>query len=98
MATLSKLTPGQILYDVHSERMGNTTIRRQGVWKVRVIEVYEDHAVVSWNGNPPRKYRERDIKPLRVKEPLKLNGHLKGCRRRTSLGWGEKCTCKSVSR
>lgn len=94
MATLSKLRPGDILYDVHSERAGNTTMRRQGEWTVRVIEVHDDHAMCSWNGNPATKYRERDLKKLRVKPAAKLNGHIRACPRSKGIwGWGNECKC-----
>jgi hypothetical protein len=68
---------GDVLYDYHSEQAGNTTMRRWGNWTVRVIEVnYEKRtALVSWNGNPPRKYYERQIcrlrrSPGKVRDPL----------------------------
>jgi hypothetical protein len=87
---------GDVLYDVHGERMGNTTMRRKGVWKVRVLSVEADHAVVSWNGNPPRKYWPRDFKSLRRSEPKKLNGHLKGCAGyHDGLAWNS-CVCDAI--
>jgi hypothetical protein len=62
---------GDVLYDVHSYRMGNTTMRSMGCWEVRVRSI--DHAkgtaVVSWNGNPPETWRRYQIAKLRRKEP-----------------------------
>jgi hypothetical protein len=67
-----KLQPGMVLYDVHSHKMGNTTMTSIGVWTVRVISV--DHekrkAICSWNGNPPMTYYERGIAKLKEKEPV----------------------------
>lgn len=49
------LKPGDLLYDCHRHKLGNTTIPVMGVWKVRVLEVnLEDQkALISWNGNTP---------------------------------------------
>jgi len=64
-----RIKVGDILYDVHSERLGNTTIRSVGVWRVKILEVHEDHAIVSWNGNSPQRYSRKQIARLRAKEP-----------------------------
>jgi hypothetical protein len=71
MATLSKLTVGQVLYDVHSTKMGYTTMRRKGCWRVvvKMVDPATQQALCSWNGNAPRWYSERDLKKLRVKKP-----------------------------
>lgn len=94
MAKFELIKAGDVLYDVHSERMGNTTMRRQGVWEVYVKEVHDGYAIVSWNGNPPQRYNRSQIDKLRKNEPKKLNGHVKGCR---GYGdgrmWGKTCTC-----
>jgi hypothetical protein len=58
------------LYDVHSYRMGNTTMRSVGVWNVHVLEVNEDRTILaSWNGNKAAKMYEADWKKLRLKKP-----------------------------
>ncbi len=71
-----KIKAGDTLYDVHSYRMGNTTIRTVGVWSVRVVEV--NHAtrcaLVSWNGNMPEMYSERTLTRLKTKEPVLERG------------------------
>lgn len=71
MATIAKLTPGQTLYELRRQKMGNTAVRRTACYEVRVIEVAGDgsHIIASWNGNAPRRYRESDVKKLRVKKP-----------------------------
>lgn len=93
MATLSKLKPGDVLYDVHSRRAGNTTTRVQSEWQVRVIEVHDDYALCSWNGNPPDKYSDAELRRFRVTPAKKLNGHVRSCRK--SGGWfaAMDCTC-----
>jgi hypothetical protein len=57
----SDVKVGDILHDVHTERMGNTTMRREGHWTARVTEVAEDGswAMASWNGNPAKRYRNQ---------------------------------------
>jgi hypothetical protein len=71
MAAFDKIKPGDVLYDVHRQRMGNTTMARLGCWSVRVIEVNREErtALCSWNGNPPSTYREHSIKRLRRSKP-----------------------------
>lgn len=73
MATLSKLKPGQILYDKHKCKAGNTTLKRWGVWPVEVIEVHKNHIIASWNGNKSRKFYEAEIKKFLVKKPTVSN-------------------------
>lgn len=96
MATLEKIKVGDVLYDVHRTRAGNTTMTVQGIWEVYVKEVHidEGYALCSWNGNPATKYFGHGLSKLRTKEPKKLNGHLQGCRKRGGLAWGEDCTCE----
>jgi len=59
MIRVETLRVGDVLYDVHRERAGNTTATREGCWEVVVREVGVDDggrpwALLSWNGNPPR--------------------------------------------
>jgi len=70
MATLSKLKQGQVIYDKHKYKAGNTSLKKWGVWEVEVIEVHEDHIIASWNGNKARKFYEAEIKKLLVKKPI----------------------------
>ena len=43
---------GDILWDAHKQRAGNTRMTRLGNWRVDVLEVTAAGAWVSWNGNP----------------------------------------------
>lgn len=71
MATLSKIKPGQILWSVIRRKMGNTSMSTDSLHKVKVLEVDIEagFALVSWNGNAPTKYYERQLKSLKVNEP-----------------------------
>jgi hypothetical protein len=71
MADITKIKPGQVLYDKHKHKMGNTKMTTWGVWPVSVKEVDPDgkFIVASWNGNPPRRMYESTVKKLKVKEP-----------------------------
>lgn len=83
MPKFDTIKPGDILYDVHSYRMGNTKMRAQGCWEVRVIEVDAERrrALVSWNGNTPdwrpwfklEKYRRS--RPKRKEQPMTTPKH-----------------------
>jgi len=69
--SITKLKPGMVVYDAHSQKMGNTTMRTMGVWPVKIVEVHENSVIASWNGNPPRIYwaRSGGKFPWRANEP-----------------------------
>lgn len=71
MAAISRIKPGQTLYDVTKQQMGNTTLRRTAVFQVKVTEVDPDGKFVmaSWNANPARKYRPNQVAKWRVSKP-----------------------------
>lgn len=72
MASIHKIKPGQILYDVKGNS-GLYAFRSEiSVWPVLVEEVNIDqgYIIARWNVvNPPRKMFLNTIKTLRVKEP-----------------------------
>ena len=69
---LEKLKPGMVVYDVGRSKMGNTTIRTVGVWRVRIVSVDMDtrRVMASWNSNPPKTFYPREVAKWREKEPL----------------------------
>ena len=74
-ARIEDLVPDQVLYDYHMYTMGNTSIRTEGCWHVRVLEVDLEKrmALCSWNSNRARWYNERQIKEFRLaKKEAKL--------------------------
>lgn len=73
-----KIKAGMTLYDVHSQKMGNTTMRSVGVWFVQILSVDAEKrcATVIWNCNPPRVMSERKLSKLREKEPLLIRSSL----------------------
>ncbi len=56
---------GDKLWDVHRQKMGNTTMSETCSWPVEVISIDENGAMVRWNYNSPRRYSRRDIERLR---------------------------------
>ena len=72
MASISKIKPGQTLYDV-KRTTGLAAFRRKWeVWPVAVDEVNIEggYIVARWNiYNPPRKMYYDSIKKLRVSPP-----------------------------
>lgn len=70
--SFDRVKAGDVLYDVHSVRMGNTTMRRLGCWcvEVREIDTVNARALVSWNGNPEQWWHASRIRRLR-RTPLK---------------------------
>lgn len=61
---LEKIEPGMTLYDRHKYKMGNTAIRTIGEWTVKVLELVDGGAMVSWNGNRPQFYGRRQLEAL----------------------------------
>ena len=68
---INKLQPGAVVYDVQSQRMGNTTLRSVGVWPVQIVSVDVEAGTVmaKWNGNPERKFREHQWSKWRAEKP-----------------------------
>jgi hypothetical protein len=65
-----KVKAGDRLWDYHSERAGNTTMRRWGNWEVLIVRIEERHgmrgAVVRWNVvNPEEWWPARRVAKLR---------------------------------
>ena len=71
-----KLRPGMTVYDVHTYRVGNTSMRAVGVWEVRIVSVDAESRrfVASWNGNAAKVFFARDATKWREKEPLIIRG------------------------
>jgi hypothetical protein len=86
--TFDKLKPGMVVYDVHSYRMGNTTLRSVGVWQVQIVSVDAETQTViaSWNHNTPEKYRRRTWEKWRLKEPKLVNTGMWGQQRLAKRG------------
>lgn len=71
MATIPSLKPGQTLYTVTQQKMGNTTMSRQAVHPVKVVEVDPEgkFVVASWNCNPARKFFAAQVAKWKVNKP-----------------------------
>jgi hypothetical protein len=71
MAKISRMEPGQELYEVRRQKMGNTTVSRGVLFRIRIIEVDPEGrwVLASWNSNPVCKYRQRDADAWRVSKP-----------------------------
>ena len=80
-----KLKPGMIVWDVHSTRMGNTTLRTLGTWPVQVIEVDAENrrALVSWNGNKSSWMHEGFFEKLKAERPYLVRSGMGYYRRPT---------------
>jgi len=79
-----RIKPGMVLYDVHSHRMGNTTMRTMGCWEVHVVSVDAEKrtARVHWNVkfNPEETYHEFQLKRLRERKPKMVRTAMGGSR------------------
>lgn len=65
------INAGDVLYDCHRQKMGNTNMSQLGTWQVRVIEVDAEkrRALCSWNTNPATWWSEKRLSRLRRKRP-----------------------------
>lgn len=75
---IEKLSPGMVVWDVHKERMGNTTMRSYASWAVLVISIDLNRQTVmaSWNGNPARAYYKNSWSKWRKTEPVWIRSGL----------------------
>ena len=80
--TITKLKPGRVVYDVHSRRAGNTTLRTIGVWPVEIVSVDEEQESVRarWNGNREQTYYHHTWSKWRGKRPVLVKTGF-GCHR-----------------
>jgi hypothetical protein len=67
MVAFTTIKVGDVLWDCHKVRQGNTTVRKMGAWQVRILEIDPERrsAMASWNGNRPMRYSEGALKRLR---------------------------------
>jgi len=66
MATLSKLTVGQVLYKRGKRKLGNVKgMYAETISEVKIIEVFSDYVVTDTG----RKIYQDDVKKLMVKKP-----------------------------
>jgi hypothetical protein len=66
---LADIRPGMVLYDRHTHRMGNTTIRTIGEWRVTIVDVPANTSqpfTVSWNGNRAEPWSWDRVKKLKT--------------------------------
>ena len=80
---LTSLNPGMVVYDLKRRRMGNTSVVTHCVYKVRVIEVHDNHILASWNGNSPVKIFESGVARLKKNEPVMI---------RSTMGYSRPAT------
>lgn len=59
--SITALKAGDVVFDAHKEKMGNTTMRRMGVWEVYIKAVHIENGTViaSWNGNRDQTFHAR---------------------------------------
>lgn len=72
---IEKLKPGMVVYDVHSHRAGNTSMRTIGVWPVEIVAVDVARGIVAakWNYNRTEEYTKRKWSKWRLKAPVLIN-------------------------
>lgn len=68
------IEPGMRLLDIHTERAGNTKMRRWGSWPVDILSVDRETntAVVRWNGNAQTVWFKSQLEMLYREVPPRL--------------------------
>ena len=71
MASLNTLREGQVLYTVTKQSIGNTTMTRNAVHRVKVVNVdmAARKVVASWNGNAEKAFSESQVAKWKVSKP-----------------------------
>ena len=71
MASFDRIAVGQVLYQRKRVKMGNTSVSREAIYTVKVVEIdtLRRRAFVSWNQNPTRWWSESEIAKLLVNSP-----------------------------
>ena len=76
---IESLKPGQTVWDVARQKLGNTTMSTVAVYSVFIHSVERiDKGVgavswvvtASWNGNPVKRYGEHNVKRWRKSKPV----------------------------
>jgi len=69
---IESLKPGMVVYDVGTQKMGNTCLKTKVVWPVKIVEVneVEDWVKAEWNHNYLRKFHARSFRKWKEKPPL----------------------------
>jgi hypothetical protein len=72
VAEISRVVPGQVLYTVQQQKMGNTTMKTTVVHTVVVKEVDPEgrFVIASWNHNAARRFYPSSVKSWKVKKPV----------------------------
>lgn len=67
MVAFNTVKAGDVLWDVHRHKMGNTSMTEMGSWSVKVLEVDADgqRIFASWNTNRPRWWSRSYVEKLR---------------------------------
>lgn len=71
MANIKKLQPGQLVYSIENQKMGNTKVSIRALYTVRIKEINLERGFVmaSWNSNPPTKFHEISIRKWKTERP-----------------------------
>jgi hypothetical protein len=87
---IKNLQPGQTVWNVQRQKMGNTTISTVAIFPVRIVEVHpreegsmhSEYVLASWNGNRPERFYSRTIRSWKKTKPETVNTGFDGYRRR----------------
>ena len=71
MIKFELIKEGDVLYDVHREKMGHVNASRLGCWEVKIVSVdpATHSAMVRWNGNQPERWYASQLRKLRRSPP-----------------------------
>ena len=86
---IKNLQPGQTVWNVRRQKMGNTTISTVAIFPVRIVEVHpreegsmhSEYVLASWNGNRPEKFYRKTIGGWKKEKPETVDAGFGGFRR-----------------
>jgi hypothetical protein len=69
MVAFTSVKAGDVLWEGHRTRSGQSRMSRMSWYQVQIISVHSDHVMASWNTNPPRRYPISSVKRWRRTKP-----------------------------
>lgn len=66
-----KLVPGQTVWTIRRQKMGNTTVSYNALYEIRVVEIDREkgRVLASWNSNKPQWFGRTEVSKWKLERP-----------------------------
>lgn len=100
MANIKKLVPGQVVWEIQRRKAGNTTIKTDCLYEIRIVSVNVERGevVASWNGNPAKTYYAKSIKGWHSEKPVRVSSAMSFVDRYVSAAKARKMAAEKKTR